>query len=114
MTDDSPSAVDPTTGEINWDCPCLGGMARGPCGDQFKASFSCFVYSEAEPKGADCVQAFRAMQDCFQTFPEYYADQLGETSKGDVEQQRADDHGEREHREEAQASTTETRTTATI
>ena len=25
--------------EINWDCPCLGGMAHGPCGEEFKAAF---------------------------------------------------------------------------
>ena len=31
-------------GEINWDCPCLGGMATGPCGQEFKDAFSCFHY----------------------------------------------------------------------
>jgi hypothetical protein len=24
------AAYDPSTGQINWDCPCLGGMATGP------------------------------------------------------------------------------------
>jgi hypothetical protein len=24
------AAFNPETGEINWDCPCLGGMANGP------------------------------------------------------------------------------------
>lgn len=38
-------------GEINWNCPCLGGMATGPCGVEFRNAFSCFHYSEAEPKG---------------------------------------------------------------
>ncbi len=52
-------AFDPETGEINWDCPCLGGMADGPCGEQFKAAFSCFVYSTEEPKGMDCVEKFQ-------------------------------------------------------
>ena len=23
-------------GEIDWECPCLQGMAQGPCGDAFK------------------------------------------------------------------------------
>lgn len=31
-------------GEINWNCPCLGGMATGPCGVEFRESFSCFHY----------------------------------------------------------------------
>lgn len=53
------AAFDPETGEINWDCPCLGGMAHGPCGEEFKAAFSCFVYSNDEPKGIDCIEKFK-------------------------------------------------------
>lgn len=52
-------AFNPETGEINWDCPCLGGMADGPCGEEFKAAFSCFVYSTEEPKGMDCIDKFK-------------------------------------------------------
>ncbi|KFW01938.1 Mitochondrial intermembrane space import and assembly protein 40, partial [Fulmarus glacialis] len=37
-------------GDINWNCPCLGGMASGPCGEQFKSAFSCFHYSTEEIK----------------------------------------------------------------
>ena len=59
-------------GEINWDCPCLQGMAYGPCGEQFKAAFSCFHYSEVEPKGSDCIPQFRDMQECFVKYPEIY------------------------------------------
>ncbi|SSD59373.1 uncharacterized protein SCODWIG_01134 [Saccharomycodes ludwigii] len=70
------TAYNPETGEINWDCPCLGGMAHGPCGEQFKEAFSCFVYSEAEPKGIDCVEKFQNMQNCFREHPEHYAEQL--------------------------------------
>lgn len=67
-------AFNPVTGEINWDCPCLGGMAHGPCGPQFREAFSCFVYSEEEPKGIDCVEKFKGMQDCFRAHPEVYAE----------------------------------------
>ncbi|KAH7907457.1 hypothetical protein BJ138DRAFT_1116681 [Hygrophoropsis aurantiaca] len=69
-------AYDPVTGEINWDCPCLGGMAHGPCGPQFREAFSCFIYSESEPKGIDCVEKFKAMQDCFREHPEIYAEEI--------------------------------------
>lgn len=31
-------------GDINWNCPCLGGMATGPCGVDFREAFSCFHY----------------------------------------------------------------------
>lgn len=54
----------------------LGGMAQGPCGEDFKKSFSCFVYSEAEPKGVDCVENFRAMQDCFRQHPDIYGNEI--------------------------------------
>ena len=56
---DQQGAFNPETGEINWDCPCLGGMASGPCGDEFKAAFSCFVFSKEEPKGMDCIDNFK-------------------------------------------------------
>ncbi|BGP28265.1 mitochondrial intermembrane space import and assembly protein [Rhodotorula toruloides] len=69
------AAFNPETGEINWDCPCLGGMAEGPCGEEFKAAFSCFIYSEAEPKGIDCVEKFRNMQECFRKHPDIYGDE---------------------------------------
>lgn len=69
---DGQAAYNPETGEINWDCPCLGGMADGPCGEDFKLAFACFVYSEQEPKGVDCVDKFRNMQDCFRKHPEIY------------------------------------------
>ena len=52
-------AFNPETGEINWDCPCLGGMAHGPCGEEFRTAFSCFVYSNEEPKGMDCIEKFQ-------------------------------------------------------
>jgi intermembrane space import and assembly protein 40 len=67
-------AFDPVTGKINWDCPCLGGMAYGPCGMQFREAFSCFVFSEEEPKGIDCVEKFKAMQNCFRENPDVYGE----------------------------------------
>lgn len=70
------AAYNPETGEINWDCPCLGGMAHGPCGEEFKEAFSCFVYSEAEPKGIDCVEKFKNMQNCFRKYPEIYSEEI--------------------------------------
>ncbi|KAJ1800492.1 Oxidoreductase [Coemansia sp. RSA 2599] len=78
MEEAQAQAFNPETGEINWDCPCLGGMAQGTCGEQFKAAFSCFVYSEEEPKGMDCIDAFKAMQECFREHPEEYAAELAD------------------------------------
>ena len=41
---------------------------------QFREAFSCFVFSEEEPKGIDCVEKFKAMQDCFRANPEVYGE----------------------------------------
>jgi intermembrane space import and assembly protein 40 len=75
------AAYNPDTGEINWDCPCLGGMAHGPCGEEFKEAFSCFVFSESEPKGFDCIEKFKNMQNCFRRYPEVYSEEI----RGDEE-----------------------------
>uniref|UniRef100_A0A674HG38 Coiled-coil-helix-coiled-coil-helix domain containing 4 n=4 Tax=Passeriformes TaxID=9126 RepID=A0A674HG38_TAEGU len=74
-------------GDINWNCPCLGGMASGPCGEQFKSAFSCFHYSTEEIKGSDCVDQFRAMQECMQKYPDLYPqeDENDEKSSKDLE-----------------------------
>ena len=69
-------AFNEETGEINWDCPCLGGMAHGPCGEQFRAAFSCFVFSKEEPKGVDCIEHFKTMQNCFREHPDIYGGEL--------------------------------------
>merc|ERR1711939_53979 len=78
-------AFNPETGEINWDCPCLGGMAHGPCGPQFREAFSCFVFSQEEPKGMDCIEKFQGMRDCFQEHPEVYKDELMDDEELDAE-----------------------------
>lgn len=32
------------------------------------------MFSEQEPKGVDCVEKFKAMQDCFREHPDVYAE----------------------------------------
>ncbi len=68
-------AFNPETGEINWDCPCLGGMAHGPCGPDFREAFSCFVYSKEEPKGMECIDKFKYVFECY-----WVVDEKSETS----------------------------------
>lgn len=59
-------------GELNWNCPCLGGMATGPCGVEFREAFTCFHYSDADPKGSDCLEPFRTMSKCMSEYPGVY------------------------------------------
>jgi len=84
-TEGGGGAFNPVTGEINWDCPCLGGMAHGPCGMEFREAFSCFVYSEDEPKGINCVEKFKGMQDCFRRHPEEYAEEIADDDESEGE-----------------------------
>ncbi|KAK2579284.1 hypothetical protein KPH14_008243 [Odynerus spinipes] len=60
----------------------FGGMATGPCGLEFREAFSCFHYSTAEPKGADCREQFTTMQICMSDYPELY----GAKDSGDDEE----------------------------
>lgn len=78
-------AFNPETGEINWDCPCLGGMAHGPCGEEFKSAFSCFVYSDQEPKGIECIDKFQGMQDCFRKYPDIYGAEIADEEAAERE-----------------------------
>jgi ATP-dependent RNA helicase DHX57 len=61
-------------------------MAQGPCGEEFKAAFSCFVFSEAEPKGLDCVEKFKGMQDCFRLHPDVYGDEIDDDDEEEQEE----------------------------
>ncbi|GAB1597957.1 mitochondrial intermembrane space import and assembly protein 40-like [Argonauta hians] len=72
-------------GSINWNCPCLGGMASGPCGVQFREAFSCFHYSEAEPKGSECYEAFKTMQECMSGYPDLYPSKDEEENTPEVD-----------------------------
>lgn len=76
-------------GDINWNCPCLGGMASGPCGSQFKEAFSCFHYSKEEVKGSECIDNFRNMQECMQRYPELYPQEEDKESSSPAEPESA-------------------------
>uniref|UniRef100_A0A2I3GU17 CHCH domain-containing protein n=1 Tax=Nomascus leucogenys TaxID=61853 RepID=A0A2I3GU17_NOMLE len=39
---------------------------------EWPATFSCLHYSTEEIKGSDCVDQFRAMQECMQKYPDLY------------------------------------------
>merc|ERR1712066_858003 len=76
--EDHPPGLILPNGEINWNCPCLGGMAVGPCGVEFREAFSCFHYSTEEPKGKDCLDKFATMQECMKEYPELYEERKKE------------------------------------
>ena len=59
-------------------------MAHGSCGEEFRAAFSCFVYSKEEPKGMDCIERFKGMQDCFRKHPDEYGSELEDDEDGEM------------------------------
>lgn len=60
-------------------CPCIAAMKDGPCGGNFMAAYRCFLESEAEPKGMDCLKQFSSMQKCMADNPkDYNVDDDGE------------------------------------
>ncbi|XP_026276795.1 mitochondrial intermembrane space import and assembly protein 40-B [Frankliniella occidentalis] len=101
-------------GEINWNCPCLGGMATGPCGVEFREAFQCFHYSSADPKGSDCVDLFKEMQGCMSQYPalydnkdgkdDDYEDGLGDNMEMNVEKASAIEQQENQPSSEANST----------
>ena len=61
----------------------------GPCGTEFREAFSCFHYSQEEPKGKDCLDKFADMQECMKQYPELY-----EEKKTDKEEEKEEDKEE--------------------
>ncbi|KAF8771906.1 Mitochondrial intermembrane space import like protein [Argiope bruennichi] len=70
---DEPRGLLLPNGEINWGCPCLGDAAIGPCSVEFRTSLSCFHKSTADPKGSDCLQEFRDVNDCMERYPDLFS-----------------------------------------
>lgn len=64
-------------------CPCIDAMKEGPCGGDFISAYRCFLESDTEPKGMDCVDKFAAMQTCMADHPEEYNLDDDEKSNGD-------------------------------
>eukprot|EP00184_Porphyridium_aerugineum_P003166 CAMPEP_0184696508 /NCGR_PEP_ID=MMETSP0313-20130426/3772_1 /TAXON_ID=2792 /ORGANISM="Porphyridium aerugineum, Strain SAG 1380-2" /LENGTH=194 /DNA_ID=CAMNT_0027155139 /DNA_START=185 /DNA_END=769 /DNA_ORIENTATION=+ len=53
-------------------CPCIAKMKEGTCGDSFIAAYRCFLESETEPKGMNCMAQFQVMQECMLSHPDEY------------------------------------------
>ena len=87
--DEPPPGLILPNGDINWNCPCLGGMAVGPCGLEFREAFSCFHYSKSEVKGSECLEQFAKMQMCMKEYPELYEERKKEGEEGEVEEGKA-------------------------
>ncbi|CAF1405931.1 unnamed protein product [Adineta steineri] len=73
-------------GSINWDCPCLGGMASGPCGLVFRRAFTCFHNSDSKAKGSECFADFAALTECFSKYPKLYGSKDKDKSSSNTEQ----------------------------
>jgi len=72
IDDNEPKGVIQPNGDINWECPCLGGLATGPCAVEFREAFSCQQVSKEEPKGIECGDSFRSLFQCMSKYSELY------------------------------------------
>lgn len=68
--------------EVALQCPCVEDMMTSPCKDTFVDSFSCFMKSNEEIKGYDCVEHFERFQACLVANPGIIDDFL--TSKSEM------------------------------
>lgn len=60
-------------------CPCVAELREGACGEAFKGAFACFMRSQAEEKGSDCVEQFITLQSCVVDHPEEFSEDLRES-----------------------------------
>ena len=104
--DEPPPGLILPNGDINWNCPCLGGMAVGPCGLEFREAFSCFHYSKSEVKGSECLEQFAKMQMCMKEYPELYEERKKEGEEGEVEEGKASE----DESQTSESKTTESKT----
>ena len=81
--------TDPARWRHQLELPMPWGMASGWCGEQFKAAFSCFHYSQEDVKGSDCVDQFRAMHECMQKYPDLCPQEEEEEKPADPLQEAA-------------------------
>lgn len=65
-------AINPITGEINWECPCMGNNPKGPCGELFKVAFKCFIKNQDNPN--TCKELINTMQKCQEKYPKLYTE----------------------------------------
>lgn len=71
-------AIDPVTGEINWNCPCMGNNTQGPCGELFKNAFKCFISNRDNLE--ICTDKFTKMNKCQAKYPLIYNDEKEENN----------------------------------
>lgn len=74
MQDAIDEAVDPITGNINWECPCMGENPTGICGELFKSAFRCYVkhYQNQADDGLplECITSFQRLTECQESHPQ--------------------------------------------
>lgn len=73
IEDAEPRGIVLPNGEINWNCPCLGGAASGPCAYEFRTAFTCFHESTSENRGSECLEQFNLMHECMSQYPSLYS-----------------------------------------
>merc|ERR1711953_661528 len=101
--EEEPTSLVQKDGSINWGCPCIGSMAIGPCGVEFREAFSCFHYSEAEPKGSDCFEKFSDMNECMSKYPELYENNDEALNEAAQESVKTTNNEKEEQKEEAKS-----------
>merc|ERR1712150_99403 len=65
-------------GRPNFDCPCIGSLPHGPCGEFFKNSFRCWAKYKDESDSVnffqECQPLFIQWTECFEKYAGFYDD----------------------------------------
>lgn len=98
---DGPVGFVQPNGELNFGCPCVGGLHAGPCGYEMREFISCNFYNsqdKEDPRGHECDDKMYAMMQCIDKHEEYYKHKMSSDPEDEDDDPFAitDDQGEGE------------------
>ncbi|XP_061166320.1 mitochondrial intermembrane space import and assembly protein 40-like [Saccostrea echinata] len=76
---DGPTGFVQPNGDLNFGCPCVGGLHAGPCGYEMREFLSCNYYNskdKEDPRGQGCDEKLDTMMSCIQKHADYYREKM--------------------------------------
>ncbi|XP_048771108.1 mitochondrial intermembrane space import and assembly protein 40-like [Ostrea edulis] len=110
---DGPIGFVQPNGELNFGCPCVGGLHAGPCGYEMREFLSCNFYNSKDnndPRGQNCDDKLETMMTCIQKHADYYKEKMS----GDPEDEEEDPFAINENEDDDEVSSSHIDVTSSI
>lgn len=100
---DGPTGFVQPNGDLNFGCPCVGGLHAGPCGYEMREFLSSNYYhskDKEDPRGQGCDDKLDTMMSCIQKHADYYREKMS----GDDDEEQEDPFAITENEEDEVSS----------